>query len=276
MPLEESDLNQIQELINKNNENLISKQLPEIIKTSNAQFQEIVTNQIGGATKRMVDNINRIREEIPQQQTIIDAVKASFQPQSNNNSGENNNNSNEENASGGNDERYQELLKQMQNQATAMEDLTKTVQNERDRREKAEHLAAQEKIYGSFISSVSDKVVDPRNFLRTLIEGKKIQEKDGALVVPIQGKVDFEGNQAYEPAINHIDDFLKTDYSYFAKARQGNGSGSSPGEPYQQKTTPKFFKQEINSEAGKLDATDLVQAFREGKAEQIFNEAKNL
>ena len=279
MPLEEQDLSQIKELIDKNNENLISSKLPELIKSSNEGLQTRLATQISGATKRMFDTIDEIKTSIPKTESIVDAVKASFSPSNDSNPANNNSNSKNDNNSSLPDQdnnKYQELIQKMENQANAIKSLTSSVDQERKLREQAEHVATQEKIYGSFISSVSDKVVDPRNFLRTLIDAKKVEEKDGALVVPIPGKIDYNGEQVYEPAVKHVDDFLKNDYSYFAKARQGNGSGSSPGEPYQQQTPPQFFTEEINPETGKLDASYLVQAFSEGKEEEIFNEAKNL
>lgn len=276
MPLEENDLIQISELIKKNNEELLSKQLPELITKNNEALQTSFASQISGSNKRVFESIDQIKNVIPKQETIIDAVKASFESGNNNNPQGSNNSSSGENPTSQEDDRFKQLLQKVDNQANAIKTLTSSVEQERTLREKAQHEAAQEKIYGSFISKISDKVIAPRRFLQTLIDDKVIEEKEGNLVIPIKGKIDVNGDQLYEPAIDHVDNFLKSDYSYHHKIREGNGSGSSPGETYQQKPTPKFFTKEINREAGKLDASDLVKAFREGKEEEIFNEAKNL
>ncbi len=250
-------------------------QLEETQKTLSTEFQNQGGGIMGRTKKEIEKAISGVKNDISTE--LSNTLKELFpqgqnnQEPDNNNNEENNNNQPPVNNQGQNNQdqgnqQLTQLAQQIKNQADQMKELQERYKQAEEARLQSEQAAARSRLETEFISQVGEKVVDPKTFLKVLMDSGKIVEKDGKLLAQT-GKHTLEGTAELVPADTYIDNFLNTDYKYFAKIRPGNGGSSDNGANGDRAPNyqSKYFGENNNT-----TADDIFQAIKSGNEKEVM------
>lgn len=249
-------------------------QLEETQKTLSTEFQNQGGGIMGRTKKEIEKAISGVKNDISTElsNTLKELFPQGQNNQEQNNNEENNNNQPPANNQGTNNQeqgnqQLTQLAQQIKNQADQMRELQERYKQAEEARLQSEQAAARSRLETEFISQAGDKVVDPKTFLKVLIDSGKVVEKDGKLFAQT-GKHTLEGTAELVPANTYIDNFLSTDYKYFAKKRPGNGGSSDNGTGGRPPTyQSKYFGENQNT-----NADDIFQALKNGKQDEVFSD----
>lgn len=264
MALSPEDKAEILELLKESTSSIkedFKTQLEETQKTLTTEFQNQGGGIMGRTKKEIEKAISGVKNDITTE--LSTSLKELF-PQSTINQENETGNENSQEQGG---QQLTQLAQQIKNQSDQMKELQTRYKEAEEARLQSEKAAKRSRLETEFISQVGEKVVDPKTFLKVLMDSGKILEKDGKLFAQT-GKHTLEGTAELVPADTYIDNFLNTDYKYFAKIRPGNGGSSDNGTSDR---TPnyqsKYFGDNTNT-----TADDIFQALKSGKESEVLTD----
>lgn len=250
MSLEQSDLDQIQEMISGVTEALTQK-FGENTEALRQEFGQ----QIGGVKKWAKTAIASSSTEF--EKKVAEAI--AIEPEKDTTESLSVDNKTVEQS----DNRLDQLFQQVKAQKQMVESLRTDLQKSESARVQSEESARKIAAKSEFVSKIRDKTVDPDTFVSVLESKGVVFEQDGKYLTKT-GKTTTEGTDEVINAETLIDDLLSKEYSYFSKPRQGTGAGTQPGGESSFKT--KSFVKDDST------ADDLFDQMEKGNLEGILND----
>lgn len=276
MPLDDNDLTQIKELINKSNEQYFTQALDPVINKTTEKIESLIDEKFNNFAMANKRHFTKFETKLGEYDTRIEELGTKTQDSSDNTGDSNKSGNPDENKAG--DPRYQEIEQRYNAMLTNVQELHKKYEESEKNRLAAEATAQRERTHSKFITKITDRVIDPPNFLNTLLNNQQVREVDGNLVVELDELDLATGEKKQIPAIDKVDDFLKKEYSYFAKPRPGTGGAGNTSNGRNNYSGNKYFTEDKMgpADAGVIDATYLYEAIEKGKGEEIVNEMRQM